>query len=140
MAKDGDPLSVQVEGHRLRLTNLDKVLYPATGTTKADVLEYYARIAPVMLPHCAGRPATRKRWPDGVGTADAPGQVFFQKNIEAGAPDWVERAEIQHSDHVNTYPLVDRDRKSTRLNSSHVASSYAVFCLKKKKRQDDVAR
>jgi len=60
-----------------------------------------------MLPHCAGRPATRKRWPDGVGTADAPGQVFFQKNIEAGAPDWVERAEIQHSDHVNTYPLVD---------------------------------
>src|SRR5690606_36035167 len=46
MAKDGEPIMVQVDGHRLRLTNLDKVLYPATGTTKADVLDYYARIAP----------------------------------------------------------------------------------------------
>ncbi|WP_324651252.1 ATP-dependent DNA ligase [Georgenia sp. H159] len=107
MAKDGDPVVVQVDGHRLRLTNLDKVLYPATGTTKADVLDYYARIAPVMLPHCAGRPATRKRWPNGVGTADAPGEVFFQKNLGSGAPDWVERVDIEHSDHVNTYPIVN---------------------------------
>ena len=107
MAKDGGPVVVQVDGHRLRLTNLDKVLYPATGTTKADVLDYYSRIAPVMLPHCAGRPATRKRWPNGTGTGQDPGQVFFQKNVESGAPDWVERVEIEHSDHVNTYPLVD---------------------------------
>ncbi len=107
MAKDGEPLVVQVDGHRLRLTNLEKVLYPATGTTKADVLDYYARIAPVMLPHCAGRTATRKRWPNGVGTTEAPGQVFFQKNVEAGAPDWVERVDIEHSDHVNTYPIVN---------------------------------
>jgi len=107
MAKDGDPTVVQVDGHRLRLTNLDKVLYPATGTTKADVLEYYARVAPVMLPHCAGRPATRKRWPNGVGTAAEPGEVFFQKNLGAGTPDWVERVELQHSDHTNTYPIVD---------------------------------
>ncbi|PYG01582.1 ATP-dependent DNA ligase LigD ligase module /ATP-dependent DNA ligase LigD phosphoesterase module /ATP-dependent DNA ligase LigD polymerase module [Georgenia satyanarayanai] len=107
MVTDGGPVVVQVDGHRLRLTNLDKVLYPATGTTKADVLEYYSRIAPVMLPHCAGRPATRKRWPNGTGTGQDPGQVFFQKNVESSAPDWVERAEIQHSDHVNTYPLVD---------------------------------
>ncbi|WP_413452692.1 ATP-dependent DNA ligase [Georgenia phoenicis] len=107
MAKDGAPVVVQVDGRRLRLTNLDKVLYPATGTTKADVLEYYSQIAPVMLPHCAGRPATRKRWPNGTGTGQDPGQVFFQKNVEAGAPEWVERVEIEHSDHVNTYPLVD---------------------------------
>ncbi|WP_454085983.1 ATP-dependent DNA ligase [Georgenia sp. Marseille-Q6866] len=107
MAKDSGPTVVQVDGHRLRLTNLDKVLYPATGTTKADVLEYYSRIAPVMLPHCAGRPATRKRWPNGTGSEEDPGQVFFQKNVESGAPDWVERVEIEHSDHVNTYPLVD---------------------------------
>src|SRR5690606_24451732 len=106
MAKD-EPTVVQVDGHRLRLTNLTKVLYPATGTTKADVLEYYARIAPVMLPHCAGRAATRKRWPNGVGTADKPGEVFFQKNLGAGAPDWVERVELQHSDHANTYPIVN---------------------------------
>lgn len=107
MAKDGEPMVVQVDGHRLRLTNLTKVLYPGTGTTKADVLEYYAHIAPVMLPHCAGRPATRKRWPNGVGTADKPGEVFFQKNLGAGAPDWVERVDIEHSDHVNTYPIVN---------------------------------
>ncbi len=93
-------------GHRLRLTNLDKVLYPATGTTKADVLEYYAQIAPVMVPHCTGRPATRKRWPDGVGTADQPGEVFFQKNLGKGAPSWVQRVDLEHSDHTNTYPIV----------------------------------
>src|SRR5690625_5914042 len=108
MAKDGDPLIVQVEGHRLRLTNLDKVLYPATGTTKADVLEYYAPIAPVMLPHCAGRPATRKRWPDGEGTTAGPAQVFSQKKIMPGAPNGVGRAEIQHIANVNSYPLVNR--------------------------------
>ncbi|MGO2740609.1 MAG: hypothetical protein ACTIAP_06400, partial [Cellulosimicrobium funkei] len=51
--------TVNVGGHRLRLTNLDKVLYPATGTTKADVLAYLAAVADVMLPHCANRPATR---------------------------------------------------------------------------------
>ena len=93
-------------GHRLRLTSLDKVLYPATGTTKADVLEYYAQIAPVMVPHCAGRPATRKRWPDGVGTPEQPGEVFFQKNLGKGAPSWVQRVDIEHSDHTNTYPIV----------------------------------
>ncbi len=99
--------SVDVDGHRLRLSNLDKVLYPASGTTKREVLEYYATIAPVMLPHIAFRPATRKRWPDGVGTAQHPGSSFFQKALEASAPEWVARAEIAHRDHVNTYPLVN---------------------------------
>lgn len=51
---------------RVKLTNADKVLYPATGTTKRDVFDYYIRIADVMLPHIAGRAATRKRWPNGV--------------------------------------------------------------------------
>ena len=51
---------------RVKLTNADKVLYPATGTTKVDVFDYYTRITEVMLPHIAGRPATRKRWPNGV--------------------------------------------------------------------------
>ncbi|RPF29179.1 ATP-dependent DNA ligase [Georgenia muralis] len=99
--------TVSIDGRRLRLSNLEKVLYPATGTTKADVLAYYAEIAPYMLPHCAGRPATRKRWPDGVGTDDEPGAVFFIKNLEAGAPEWVVRADIEHSSGPKTYPLVD---------------------------------
>ncbi len=67
--------------------NLDKVLYPETGTTKGEVIDYYTRIAEVMIPHVIGRPVTRKRWPDGVGTPeDDPGMVFFAKDLERGAP------------------------------------------------------
>ncbi|HEY9478163.1 MAG TPA: ATP-dependent DNA ligase [Microbacteriaceae bacterium] len=98
---------VTVEGHRISLTNLDKVLYPETGTTKADVLSYYAAIAPFLLPHSTGRPATRKRWVDGVGTAEHPGSVFFQKNLDESAPSWVKRGTIEHSAHTNGYPLVN---------------------------------
>ena len=97
---------VSIGGHTLKLSNLDKILYPETGTTKAEVIDYYMSIADVMLP-IADRPATRKRWVHGVGTADDPGEVFFQKNLGDSAPDWVLRREIQHSDHVNTYPLVN---------------------------------
>ena len=81
--------TIEVDGRSLRVTNLDKVIYPATGTTKGDVLDYYLAIAPTMIPHVAGRPVTRKRWVHGVGTASAPGEVFFQKNLEASAPSWV---------------------------------------------------
>ncbi|MEX1078940.1 MAG: ATP-dependent DNA ligase [Homoserinimonas sp.] len=98
---------VSIDGNRLKLTSLDKVLYPETGTTKADVLDYYARIAGVMIPHVANRPVTRKRWVNGVGTADQPGQVFFQKNLDDSAPSWVARRTIQHKDHVNVYPLAN---------------------------------
>lgn len=98
---------VSVEGHRISLTHLDKVLYPETGTTKADVLAYYAAVADVLIGHAANRPATRKRWVHGVGTNESPGPMFFQKNLEPGAPSWVKRREIQHKDHVNIYPLVN---------------------------------
>ncbi|WP_213814076.1 ATP-dependent DNA ligase [Glaciihabitans sp. dw_435] len=98
---------VSVGGHRIKLTNLDKVLYPETGTTKGDVLAYYSVVADVMIPHVRNRPATRKRWVHGVGTVDAPGQMFFQKNLDDSTPDWVQRRSIQHKDHVNEYPLVN---------------------------------
>jgi bifunctional non-homologous end joining protein LigD len=98
---------VSVDGHRITLTHLDKVLYPETGTTKADVLAYYAAIAEVLVPHAANRAATRKRWVHGVGTADKPEKMFFQKNLEDSAPSWVQRRSIQHADHVNVYPLVN---------------------------------
>ena len=68
--------TIEVEGRSLRVTNLDKVIYPATGTTKGDVLDYYLAIAPTMIPHVAGRPVTRKRWVHGVGTASAPRAVM----------------------------------------------------------------
>ena len=96
-----------MRGRELTLTNLDKVIYPETGTTKADVLAYYAAVAPVLIPAAADRPATRKRWVNGVGTAEEPGEVFFQKNLEDSAPGWVPRAAITHKDRTNHYPLVN---------------------------------
>ncbi|HYP73878.1 MAG TPA: non-homologous end-joining DNA ligase, partial [Microbacterium sp.] len=93
---------VDVEGRHLRLTNLDKVLYPATGTTKGEVIDYYSRVAAVMLPHMRGRPVTRLRWPEGV---DHP--PFFAKDLEAGAPDWLGRRAVDHSGGAKDYPLVD---------------------------------
>ena len=98
---------VTVGGHRITLTNLDKVLYPETGTTKADVVAYYATVAEAMIPHIRDRPATRKRWVHGVGTADAPGDVFFQKNLDNSTPGWVTRGTLEHSSHNNDYPLVN---------------------------------
>ena len=76
-----EKVSVEVEGRKLALSNLDKVLYPAAGFTKAQVIDYYQRIAPVLLPHIAKRPVTIKRYPDGVD-----GKFFFQKNAPAHRP------------------------------------------------------
>lgn len=96
---------VEVDGRRLRLTNLDKVMYPETGMTKGEVISYYAEIAPVMVPLVAGRPVTRKRWVHGVGTADAAEQPFFEKNLAEHAPDWVRRGIQHHSDGEKAYPI-----------------------------------
>lgn len=98
---------MQIGGRRLRLSNLDKVLYPETGTTKGEIIDYYSRIAPRLLPHVADRPVTRKRWPDGVGTAEDATEPFFAKALEPGAPAWVRRFPIDHSSGAKDYPLVD---------------------------------
>jgi bifunctional non-homologous end joining protein LigD len=76
--------AVEVDGRVLALSNLEKVLYPQTGTTKAEIIAYYTQVAPILLPLVADRPVTRKRWPDGVA-----GQPFFEKNAPQGTPDWV---------------------------------------------------
>lgn len=99
--------TVEIEGHQLKLTNLDKVLYPATGMTKGEVLQYYLQIAPFILPYLEGRPATRKRWPDGVGEDGEHSLVFFTKNRDSGTPGWVQTRAIEHSDRTNHYPLID---------------------------------
>jgi bifunctional non-homologous end joining protein LigD len=78
----------RVDGHELPLTNLDKVLYPAAGFTKRQVIDYYARIAPVLLPHVAGRPLTLKRYPNGVA-----GEFFYEKSCPAHRPVWVRTCE-----------------------------------------------
>ncbi|HXX90901.1 MAG TPA: hypothetical protein VEI83_11845, partial [Acidimicrobiales bacterium] len=79
----------EVEGRRLSLSNLDKVIYPDAGFTKADVISYYLHVAPVLLPHLAGRPVTFTRFPDGVG---APS--FFEKHVKKGAPPWLRTVKV----------------------------------------------
>jgi bifunctional non-homologous end joining protein LigD len=98
---------VRVAGRELTLTNLGKIIYPETGTTKADVLAYYAAVAHVLIPAAANRPATRKRWVNGVGSDEKPGEVFFQKNLEDSAPGWLPRAAITHKDRTIHYPMVN---------------------------------
>jgi bifunctional non-homologous end joining protein LigD len=82
-------VAVQVDGRTLTLTNLGKVLYPQTGFTKAEVLDFYQRVAAVLVPHIAGRPVTLKRYPAGVD-----GEAFFQKHVTAHRPDWIRTAEV----------------------------------------------
>ncbi|MEV1175349.1 non-homologous end-joining DNA ligase [Nonomuraea sp. NPDC049784] len=80
---------VKVDGRELTLSNLDKVLYPEYGFTKAEVIDYYSRVAPVLLPHLRGRPLTVKRYPNGVN-----GQFFFEKNAPDHTPSWVRRVTL----------------------------------------------
>lgn len=89
---------VEVAGRRLRLTSLDKVMYPSTETTKGEVLSYYAQVAPLMLPHLARRPVTRVRYPHGAQDQ----MFFFEKNLPSGAPSWLPRMPV---DDV-VYPLI----------------------------------
>jgi bifunctional non-homologous end joining protein LigD len=100
---------VSVAGHQVRVTNLDKVLYPSTGTTKADVLQYYLGVAPRILAELRDRPVTRKRWPDGVDH-----EPFIEKNLPRGTPEWVPRMTQHHTGERSgrpprdlDYPLVD---------------------------------
>jgi bifunctional non-homologous end joining protein LigD len=89
VSPDTRKVAVEVEGRALTLSNLDKVLYPAAGFTKAQVIDYYQRIAPVMLPHIDSRAVTIKRYPEGVDAS-----FFYQKNAPAHRPGWVPTATI----------------------------------------------
>ena len=88
-AYQADKIAVQVDGRSLALTNLAKVLYPADGFTKAEVLDYYQRISPVLLPHIAGRPMTLRRYPHGVADLS-----FFAKHAPAHRPEWLRTEEV----------------------------------------------
>ena len=88
--EERDHAVVVADGTEVRLSNLDKVLYPAVGFTKRDVVDYYAQVAQVLLPHLEGRPLTLKRYPDGVD-----GQFFYEKNAPSHRPPWVRTERIQ---------------------------------------------
>ncbi|MEO7262102.1 MAG: non-homologous end-joining DNA ligase [Jatrophihabitantaceae bacterium] len=89
MSPEPDEQLVSVDGHQFKLKRLDKVLYPEAGTTKAEVLDYYARISPVLLPQLADRPVTRIRWPDGTDS-----KPFFEKNVPSYAPSWLRTVKL----------------------------------------------
>ena len=95
-------VEVDVEGRRLRLTNLDKVLYPEVGFTKGQVIDYYTRAAPWLLPHLRGRALTLKRYPNGV-----EGGHFYEKQKPSHAPEWVRSQAIQAGDRKIDFVLCD---------------------------------
>ena len=86
------PRQVEVDGRELKLTNLDKVLYPKAGFTKGEVVDYYAKVAPAMVPHLSGRAVTLRRFPEGVDDLDA---AFFEKRCPKHRPKWVKTATVQ---------------------------------------------
>jgi bifunctional non-homologous end joining protein LigD len=95
-------VSVEVEGHELSLSNLDKVMYPETGFTKGQVIDYYTRVAPVLLPHLHDRPLTLKRYPDGV-----EGGHFYEKQCPSHAPDWVRSEPVELSSKTIQFCVCD---------------------------------
>ena len=105
--QQSEEVLVDVGGRTLKISNLGKVMYPTTGTTKGEVLNYYARVAPVLLPHLADRAVTRIRWPH--GTAD---MQFFEKNLPSGAPSWLHSVAVPSTgsrgggDTIR-YPIID---------------------------------
>src|SRR5260370_21867912 len=84
---------VEVDGRRLELSNLDKIFYPKCKFTKAQVIDYYARIAPALLPHLKNRPVSLKRYPDGV-----TGSYFFEKQAPSHRPEWIETTPVESED------------------------------------------
>lgn len=108
MSPQSSEVHVEVDGRTLRISNLDKVMYPSTGTTKGEVLHYYAQVAPVLLPHLADRAVTRIRWPNGTAKGS-----FFEKNLPSGAPTWLRSATVPSSgsrggsSDTITFPVID---------------------------------
>lgn len=109
MEAEKEEVRVEVDGRTLTISNLHKVLYPRTGTTKGEVLNYYAQVASVLLPHLADRCVTRIRWPHGVQEGS-----FFEKNVPARTPSWVRTARVpttgsraQSSSDTLVFPIVD---------------------------------
>src|SRR5438067_1239303 len=108
---------LQVDNRTLTLTNLDKVLYPAAQFTKAQVIQYYARVAEWILPHLKDRPVTMKRFPDGVG-----GQAFYEKDAPRFTPDWVELAPVPRRAGGTPIRYVLINNRPTLLWCANIAS------------------
>jgi bifunctional non-homologous end joining protein LigD len=108
---------VEIQGRQLKLSNLDKVLYPASGFTKGQVIDYYARIGPVLVPHLEKRPLTLKRYPNGVDS-----EYFFEKNATAHRPDWVKTAPIWSEGNRRNVNYILADDLSTVVWMANLAA------------------
>jgi bifunctional non-homologous end joining protein LigD len=111
------PTVVDVAGRKLNLSNLEKVLYPASGFTKGEVVDFYVRIAPVLVPHLAGRALTMKRYPGGVEQ-----EFFFEKNAPKHRPDWVKTAPVWSESNHRTINFILADDLPTLVWIANLAS------------------
>ncbi len=109
--------TIDVQGKQLKLSNLEKVLYPATGFTKQQIIDYYVRIAPAMVPHLAGRALTRKRYPNGVDE-----EFFYEKNAPLHRPDWVKTAPIWSGRNRRTIHYILADDLATLVWLANLAA------------------
>lgn len=94
---------LDINGREVRLTHLDRVLWPGSGYTKQDLIKYFLAVAPSLLPHLRGRPLVVQRFPSGVD-----GEAFYQKNVPAGAPDWLRVVPVAHEEEkITRYVVAD---------------------------------
>jgi bifunctional non-homologous end joining protein LigD len=110
---------VEVDGRELKLTNLDKVLYPKAGFTKGEVVDYYAKVAPAMIPHLAGRAVTLRRFPEGVDDLDA---AFFEKRCPKHRPRWVKTARVEAGPHAGKIDFCVCDSLPTLIWMAQLAA------------------
>jgi bifunctional non-homologous end joining protein LigD len=110
---------VEVDGRELKLTNLDKVLYPKAGFTKGEAIDYYAKVAPAMLPHLRGRALTLRRFPEGVDDAEA---AFFEKRCPKHRPEWVKTAAVEAGPHAGVIDFCVCEDRPTLVWMAQLAS------------------
>ena len=108
---------IEVQGKQLKLSNLEKVLYPATGFTKQQVIDYYVHIAPALLPHLAGRALTRKRYPNGVDE-----EFFYEKNAPQHRPDWIKTVPVWSGRNRRTVHYILADDLATLVWLANLAA------------------
>jgi bifunctional non-homologous end joining protein LigD len=120
-----------VEGREIQVSNLDKVLYPKVGFTKGHVIDYYIRIAPVLLPHLRDRPLTMKRYPDGVG-----GEFFYEKNCPSHRPKWVKTAKVWSEGNNRMMDYCLAQDLSTLVWAANLADLELHTSLSRKKKID----
>lgn len=115
----GETRQVEVDGKELRLTNLDKVLYPETGFTKGEMVDYYAKVAPAIVPHLSGRAVTLRRFPEGVEDLDA---AFFEKRCPKHRPKWVKTAKVPAGPRAGTIEFCVCDSLPTLIWMAQLAA------------------